>query len=220
MFNIATGLMIIFGSYRFAAYLQREIGGADMRTAANTALKWLVIAVKIIILGGIWLTVIPLLLGLTFEAIAVVPLRTSANETPRYPVVQCWALGLVFLKIWTRCLLLGALGENVWRARLERVVVQGFMHVDALFVTNEIIFPALLFLCDYLLIPYFLGRLAGLVIENSYESKTFLVRFSFLTFVFLRILLSILASSYKAFQKLHNDIRDSRYLVGTELTNR
>jgi hypothetical protein len=49
--------------------------------------------------------VIPVLIGLLFELVVVVPLRVPVYESPVFLLYQDWALGLVFLKIWTRLVL-------------------------------------------------------------------------------------------------------------------
>ena len=67
--------------------------------------KWLLISLKVLVLGGLWLVLPPLLIGYIIEAVLIVPFRTSLHETPIYPLTQCWALGLIFLKIWTRSVL-------------------------------------------------------------------------------------------------------------------
>ena len=46
--------------------------------------------------------VIPVLIGLLFELLVVIPLRVPIDESPMFLLYQDWALGLVFLKIWTR----------------------------------------------------------------------------------------------------------------------
>jgi hypothetical protein len=198
----------------------KELGDVDVVRIKDAVIKWILVALKVISFSSIWLTIIPLLIGVAFEAIAVVPLRTAMNETPKYPIVQCWALGLVFLKIWTRCLLLGGFGENAWRARFERVINQGFLRMDIVFIFNDIVSPVFFTLADFVIIPYFLARLAGVVLDLSYETKSLIIRYSFASFAFLRIAAHTFKDMMAMLTKLHNDIRDSRYLVGTELTNR
>lgn len=48
------------------------------------------------------IVVIPVLIGLLFELLVVIPLRVPIDESPVFLLYQDWALGLVFLKIWTR----------------------------------------------------------------------------------------------------------------------
>lgn len=52
--------------------------------------------------GPVQIVVIPVLIGLLFELLVVVPLRVPIDESPVFLLYQDWALGLVFLKIWTR----------------------------------------------------------------------------------------------------------------------
>lgn len=52
--------------------------------------------------GLLQIVVIPVLIGLLFELLVVVPLRVPIDESPVFLLYQDWALGLVFLKIWTR----------------------------------------------------------------------------------------------------------------------
>jgi hypothetical protein len=46
--------------------------------------------------------IIPVLIGLLFELLVIVPMRVPIDESPVFLLYQDWALGLIFLKIWTR----------------------------------------------------------------------------------------------------------------------
>jgi E3 ubiquitin-protein ligase MARCH6 len=217
-FNYIVGAVMVFVAVKGSRSLCRELDAVDVHRLATVFAQWIAVCLKVIAISSIWLTIIPLLIGIGFESIAVVPLRTSPNETPRYPVLQCWALGLVFLKIWMRCVFLG--GENHWRPIFERVLVQGFWHMNMSMIFREIVFPVLIFLADFVLVPYFVTRLAGVLLDLSYEYRSFLVRFSFIGFAITRCIINGLIELVTILTKLHNSIRDSRYLVGTQLTNR
>jgi len=175
------------------------------------------VAVKVVALGGVWLVVPPLLIGVLFELICSAPFRTPHNETPRYPVVHCWAIGLVFLKLWVRLVLMLEEG-NVWHRRFQRVFSRGLAGIDARYITVEIIVPAVLFLLDFLLTPFFVARVAGLFV-SSYAVQTALVRHSFALYAALRVSAVATDKVCTYVASLYNEIRDSRYLVGTELTN-
>lgn len=45
---------------------------------------------------------IPMLIGLIFELVALVPFRVSTNESLVLFLYHDWALGLVTLQIWTK----------------------------------------------------------------------------------------------------------------------
>ena len=105
LYNMCAGVTVLWGISVIARYIINDVAGnINARSLLTVIMKWTSIALKVLILGSIWMTVIPLLVGLLFEAVAVVPLRVNENESPMYPVMQSWALGLVFLKIWMRYL--------------------------------------------------------------------------------------------------------------------
>jgi hypothetical protein len=92
--------------------------------------------------------------------------------------------------------------------------------LDVKLIVFGFLAPMIAQLLDYLCIPYFLSRVLGLILDSSYQTKTLLVRYSFLAYFAFRISLLAAAYVYGIFKRWYNDIRDSRYLIGTELTNR
>lgn len=206
-------------SYFFKYFVRDVVQNANLGALIRTAFKWAMITLRVIILGVIWLTVPPLLIGCLFEVIVVTPIRTSAIETPKYPFVQCWALGFVVLKIWTRCQLVGAFGDNIWRQRFDRVLMQGLIHLDASFIAKDIIFPITTTLLDFLIVPYFIAK-SLCPFFDTYQSQTLIVRYCFCVYVIAKLLLMAVVNAKVALIRLHDEFRDSRYLMGTELTNR
>ncbi|KAL0348344.1 UNVERIFIED_CONTAM: putative E3 ubiquitin ligase SUD1 [Sesamum angustifolium] len=68
--------------------------------------------------------VIPVLIGLLFELLVIVPMRVPVDESPVFLLYQDWALGLIFLKIWTRLVMLDhmmPLVDESWRIKFERL---------------------------------------------------------------------------------------------------
>ena len=181
-------------------------------------MKWASITTKLLLIGLVWLTIIPLLIGISFESVIIMPWRIASNESPIYPFLHCWALGLVSLKVWTRCILL--IDDNALRNNIERVINLGVERINLTFTFREIIFPVLFNTSDFILIPYFFSRLAGVYFDLPYEMKSKLVRLSFVMYLLFRLFVFSMKEIYSILKKKYNDIRDSRYLIGTELTNR
>nr|GEV91829.1 hypothetical protein [Tanacetum cinerariifolium] len=66
---------------------------------------------------------IPVLIGLLFELLVIVPMRVPVDESPVFLLYQDWALGLIFLKIWTRLVMMDhvlPLVDDSWRVKFER----------------------------------------------------------------------------------------------------
>ena len=114
----------------------------------------------------------------------------------------------------------GIFGDMEIRTHLEMVIIRGFAQFDATHCLHAIVFPVLVLLLDVLLVPYFASRLLCLVLPQSYLLRTVLIRFSVHLYVTVRIILYVSYNVVKNLVKLHNEVRDSKYLVGTKLTNR
>ena len=121
----------------------------------------------------------------------------------------------------SRSLLVGLFGENnIWRTRFRRVLDEGILNIDLTFIINDIITPLYLLILDHLVFPYFIARSFGLWFTQSYSLKTIFVRFSFLTFLAFKMWIKLSSIILDYLGKLHTEILDSKYLVGTELKNR
>ena len=114
---------------------------------------------------------------------------------------------------------MGVFGPTVWRQRFLQVIRRGLINADLGFMLSEIILPLFISLCDRLLLPYFIARLVGLLYD-SYATRTFLIRYCLPAHGLLLCSWRLLLVLINALCKLHDSVRDSRYLLGMELTNR
>jgi flagellar biosynthesis component FlhA len=114
----------------------------------------------------------------------------------------------------------GVFGDNEWRERFSRVFRMGFSRIEFMAILCGIILPIVTLLLDMLIFPYFAARVLCLFATESYVKRTLFVRFSFLACCMLKLAWKGVGSLKVAVINLHNEIRDSRYLLGTELKNR
>ncbi|EWM25664.1 ring u-box domain-containing protein, partial [Nannochloropsis gaditana] len=111
------------------------------------------------LLLALWLLLLPLLVGLLFELAVILPARVPVDETPLIPLYEAWVLGLVFLKISVRCLLLGLLGnDHPWKRKFERVGANGFWNLDFTWTLRHVVLPVLCLFLSLLLPPYFFSK--------------------------------------------------------------
>lgn len=102
-YNFCAGFTLCWAMGQFLHYVMRDIlRNTDATVLMRAALRWTWIGVQVLVLGVAWLTFPPFLIGLLFEAVLVNPFRANWQETPRYPMLQGWAVGVIFLKIWTK----------------------------------------------------------------------------------------------------------------------
>jgi E3 ubiquitin-protein ligase MARCH6 len=184
--------------------------------------KWCSIVVKSSALLSIWIFVIPILIGLLFELLVIVPMRVPVDESPVFLLYQDWALGLIFLKIWTRLVMLDhmmPLVDEGWRLKFERVREDGFSRLQGLWILREIVFPITVKLLTALCIPYVLARGVFPVLGYPLVVNSAVYRFAWLGCMCLSLLCFCAKRFHGWFTNLHNAIRDDRYLVGRRLHN-
>ena len=119
-----------------------------------------------------------------------------------------------------RLVFYGLIGDILWRLRFQIILLRGFDLVNFNFTLHGVILPLMINLLDHLLVPYCAARLIGLFYLDSYPLRTLIMRYSFLIYFLLRATVASYGFVKEKIIKLHNDIRDSRYLLGTELNNR
>lgn len=184
--------------------------------------KWCGIVVKSSALLSIWIFVIPVLIGLLFELLVIVPMRVPVDESPVFLLYQDWALGLIFLKIWTRLVMLDhmmPLVDESWRVKFERVREDGFSRLQGLWVLREIVFPIIMKLLTALCVPYVLARGVFPVLGYPLVVNSAVYRFAWLGCLCFSVLWFCAKRFHVWFTNLHNSIRDDRYLVGRRLHN-
>ncbi|CAA2938084.1 probable E3 ubiquitin ligase SUD1 isoform X2 [Olea europaea subsp. europaea] len=96
------GSYVIWTVLAGAKYFINHIWKRRTRVLLGGIWKWCGIILKSSALLSIWIFIIPVLIGLLFELLVIVPMRVPVDESPVFLLYQDWALGLIFLKIWTR----------------------------------------------------------------------------------------------------------------------
>ena len=98
-------------------------------------------------------------------------------------------------------------------------MIRGFQQFEFQHFVQKIYLPIVIPLMDLVCIPFFISRCCGMFTE-SYLVRTLLVRYSMHGYIVARCAWSLLCTLSQYLVNLHNEIRDTRYLLGTELTNR
>ncbi|XAR59435.1 Ubiquitin--protein ligase [Bertholletia excelsa] len=184
--------------------------------------KWCGIVLKSSALLSIWIFVIPVLIGLLFELLVIVPLRVPVDESPVFLLYQDWALGLIFLKIWTRLVMLDhmvPLVDESWRTKFERVREDGFSRLQGFWVLREIVLPIIMKLLTALCVPYVLARGVFPIFGYPLVVNSAVYRFAWLGCLGFSLLCFCAKRFHVWFTNLHNSIRDDRYLIGRRLHN-
>uniref|UniRef100_A0A7S2T0G4 RING-type E3 ubiquitin transferase n=1 Tax=Chloropicon primus TaxID=1764295 RepID=A0A7S2T0G4_9CHLO len=205
VYNILVGLYIVWGSFfslsKWATIVQQVpyfVGGL----------------VKYVVLGTLWLLVIPTILGTLVHLTFVVPFSVPMNHTPIFFIYQDWAIGLVSLKVlhWRNL----KRYRHMWRSVEELWSNVGSpSNIDFRWALVEVTLPPLMNLCAQLCIPYTFVHSVLPMAGVSIYYRHFLYRYGY----------PLLALGHwkhyvtKSLWRLHNAIRDDKYLVGKALKN-
>ncbi|PON82029.1 Zinc finger, RING-CH-type [Trema orientale] len=243
LYAFIIGSYVIWTAIAGARYSIEHIRTKRVAVLLGQIWKWCGIVIKSFALLSIWIFVIPVLIGLLFELLVIVPMRVPVDESPVFLLYQDWALGLIFLKIWTRLKILiesldwlnilsgfviigqvmldhmMPLVDESWRIKFERVREDGFSRLQGLWVLREIVFPIVMKLLTALCVPYVLARGVFPVLGYPLVVNSAVYRFAWLGCLSLSLLCFCAKRFHVWFTNLHNSIRDDRYLIGRRLHN-
>ncbi|KAL8143754.1 hypothetical protein V2J09_016786 [Rumex salicifolius] len=216
------GSYVIWAAVAGVRYTLEHIQSRSAAVLIDQISKWSAIFVKSLALLSIWVFIIPVLIGLLFELLVIVPMRVPINESPVFLLYQDWALGLIFLKIWTRLVMLDQmmpLVDVTWRIKFERVREDGFSRLQGLWVLREIVLPIMMKLLTALCVPYVLAKGVFPVLGYPLIVNSAVYRFAWLGCLGLSLFCFCARRFHMWFTNLHNSIRDDRYLIGRRLHN-
>ncbi|PSS02698.1 E3 ubiquitin ligase [Actinidia chinensis var. chinensis] len=222
LYAFVIGSYVIWTIVAGARYSLEQIKTRRARVLLNQIWKWCAIVLKSSALLSIWILVIPVLIGLLFELLVIVPMRVPVDESPVFLLYQDWALGLIFLKIWTRMVMLDhmvPLVDESWRSKFERVREDGFSRLQGFWVLREIVLPIIMKLLTALCVPYVLARGVFPVFGYPLVVNSAVYRFAWLGCLSFSLLCFCAKRFHVWFTNLHNSIRDDRYLIGRRLHN-
>ncbi|VFQ78295.1 unnamed protein product [Cuscuta campestris] len=220
LYAFVIGSYAIWTALAGARYCIEHVRTGNATVLMGLIWKWGGIALKSSALLSIWIFVIPVLIGLLFELLVIVPMRVPVNESPVFLLYQDWALGLIFLKIWTRLVMLDhmmPLVDDSWRIKFERVKQDGFSRLQGFWILQEIVVPIIMKLLTALCVPYVLARGVFPILGYPLVVNSAVYRFAWLGCLGFSLLWFCGKRFHVWFTNLHNSIRDDRYLIGRRL---
>ncbi|KAL5705651.1 RING-type E3 ubiquitin transferase [Ranunculus cassubicifolius] len=222
LYAFTIGVYAIWTSLAGTRYIIQQVRTRRAQILVNQMWKWSTIVFKCCALLSIWVFVIPVLIGLLFELLVIVPMRVPVDESPVFLLYQDWALGLIFLKIWTRLVMLdhmAPLFDESWRIKFERVRDNGFSQLQGLWVLREIVIPIIMKLLTALCVPYVIARGLFPALGYSLVVNSAVYRFAWIGCLTVSVICFCAKRFHVWFYNLHNSIRDDRYLIGRRLHN-
>jgi len=233
IYAFLTGFYIIWGlGYMSVLAYQRTIPylhfNQDNRTMAQlyesyNNLKPLVMEIsmllpKVTLVTVLWLGLIPFLIGICINYTIIVPLRSDTNQTPVFYPYYTYALGLLYLKIWFRLMVLEGVNSQ-WNARFTKITQDGIRNMDLHYILTNVIFPIINYLLLRLCVPYFILKLVLPHLDFPETTIDYISRHIYINFASLIALFECMYSATSYLVVLHSKIRDDKYLIGEQLQN-
>jgi E3 ubiquitin-protein ligase MARCH6 len=129
-----------------------------------------------------------------------------------------WVLSLKVC--WTRVVpFLSYFIDERWDLKLTQAWSDGFSGLRAIWVMQDVLMPISAKLLSALLVPYVLAKGVFPTFGYSIAVNSTVHRFAWLGSLGVCVLYHLGKLACKFFVKLHDSIRDERYLVGQKLQN-
>ena len=191
------------------------------RNVLKRVTTFTVLVARIVWTYGAFIFLLPTLFATLVEAYAILPLHTYffPDEPHTIHFVQSWTLGLLYVKLTTRLILLYS--ESRPAISLRAVTRNGYLNPDAWLATRSFILPASFALGVAITWPWLLARIALMTIytKTTEEQAVLVYRYSYpcvLAAVLCVLIATWLISCVKGWRMR---IRDEVYLIGERLHN-
>uniref|UniRef100_H2ZAW2 RING-type E3 ubiquitin transferase n=1 Tax=Ciona savignyi TaxID=51511 RepID=H2ZAW2_CIOSA len=171
--------------------------------------------VKAIVLSLFVCGLVPLMLGVLFDLVVIIPLRVPLHQTPVIFLWQDWALGVLLFKLVMASLILGP--DNSIKTAIEEAYNQGLQRLSIKSLLINTVMPVIKVLTMCLAVPYIIGRLIPKLC-NTHESLTAFFHWrAYPLLIFCASFICFCIFEIKQFQRLCDRIKNERYLIGKRL---
>ncbi|XP_076818260.1 E3 ubiquitin-protein ligase MARCHF6-like [Clavelina lepadiformis] len=214
LYTFSLGLYLCWAFIYVCSILQKWIP-RGWRIITEKIMDFVFLLGKALLLGLFILAVFPLLLGLLFDLVVVIPLRVPLHQTPVVYLWQDWALGILLFKLSIGALLIG---PNNWlKADIEEVYQHGLRQLDLKKFIQNTLLPVVVGLLTCLAGPYAIGHLIPLLVDVNQTVLYLLHWRTYSLIIITTIFMVFCVFEIKQFQTLCDRIKNERYLVGRRL---
>ncbi|XP_037556386.1 E3 ubiquitin-protein ligase MARCHF6-like [Dermacentor silvarum] len=179
--------------------------------------SWMLISVKSLVAMSLLLGLIPLLMGLLFDLVVIIPLRVPLSATPLFYLWHDWALGVLHTKIICAVTLMG---PNWWLKRvIDEMYQDGVRQLNLRLVVLDLVVPVVVVLGLALAVPYLLATSLVPAFGSSVETQNLVLRRIYPSLLALCAFVAFMVFQVRQFCRLYEHIKNDKYLVGRRLVN-
>ncbi|UYV70728.1 MARCH6 [Cordylochernes scorpioides] len=207
LYTVASGLYVCWVGLRAATLLVSWLPRGWAALWAKVR-EWAALSARSLLVVAVLLGLVPLLFGLLFDLVLVVPLRVPLHHTPLISLGQDWALGVLHTKIIFAVTLMG---PNWWMKRLlEQMYHGGFRNMDLHLVLVRLAAPVVTVLGIGLSLPYVLACSIVPLFTSDPDLLNMVYRRIYPSFLAVFICIALVAIQVRQFFRLYEHIKNDK----------
>lgn len=210
----ACGIYFIISIIEGSEILIRAISRGWTQIVAKIT-EWIPIVCKLIV-AAFLLGVIPLLIGMLFEVVLLLPFRVPLDQTPVFYLYQDWAFGVLLTNVIYGITMMTDLQ---FKETLELISNNGLANINLRIILFDLVIPNISIVGLILALPYVIIStffpLFGASIQFTYMANRRIHSILFIT----ALLFFLVKYQINKFTRFYEHIRNDKYLVGRRLVN-
>jgi len=137
-------LGLVAGAAKVGQLASKARSHSPCKHTLSLTYQWVWLGLRLCVVAVFALVLLPLCVGVLFDLVAVLPVRVPPDEEVCFFLYKDWVVGLVIVKLLSRLVMSGHLGEvGGWKARLEAEVNRPVSAVSVRRVVGGIVLPLL-----------------------------------------------------------------------------
>ncbi|KAJ4791828.1 RING/FYVE/PHD zinc finger superfamily protein [Rhynchospora pubera] len=216
LFAFTLGLYILVHCLVMARSFISIIRNRDVLSLVSKSLKWCSTDLKNMLLYSIWISSVPLLIGLLLHAL-LLPLAVTMNESLVFQELHLhWVFGAILLRFISLIIAVARfnINDDSFSGKVVRIELYGLGHFRGFSALTEVILPMFSHLLTALCFPYVLAQvilpLVGLPHLHYY---------AWIVFLALRVVCIFARKIPFWVKRFHDYLKDDRYLIERKLCN-
>ncbi|XP_022258317.1 E3 ubiquitin-protein ligase MARCH6-like [Limulus polyphemus] len=217
-YTITCGLFVLWMGLRLVNFMYKDYQKAlQSNCMVNTVKSWLIITLKSLTGMFLVLGILPLILGLFFELVFIIPFQLPYSEAPVFYIFQDWIIGVLQIKLLAAVILTR---PGWWLAHItDQICSHGFSHVSLRFVCINLVLPVVLALGLALALPFLISTSLVILFELSYETRNRILR-KFYPVVLGTVTVSLVLNYLlRRLSRMYKKYCDEKYIIGHYLVN-
>ncbi|KAH9529329.1 E3 ubiquitin-protein ligase MARCHF6 [Dermatophagoides farinae] len=178
--------------------------------------EWIPILCKLAVAAILLLGVIPLLIGLLFEVVLLLPLRVPLGQTPVFYLYQDWAFGVLLTNVICAITMMTDLQ---FKETLEQVYNNGLANINLRVILFDLAFPNISIIGMILALPYVFVNTLFPLFGATIELQNLVNRRIHSILFVIALLFFLVKYQINKFTRFYEHIRNDKYLVGRRLVN-